>query len=507
MLFATACSDTTYLVESDSYVIPVEDVQAPSGVDTRRGDLGDTSSPSGVDTASNPSDTSSEEPFLDPFAVPKVDDGGLTNTAWTTEELLENGELEGACDAYRDNPNDRQLMLRCGKWMFFYETFGTAGVPKRLVELLLENFPEQLGAAFSAFGMIADPYTGHTLPLGMADDGNEGLAFTCASCHMAQLPDGRYAVGAPNHQYDYGGQNLVLVAFPMAAGGEITQEILPEVKEALQPMLDVYWDDLDAQLDLWGWMMSMLGKPVPAFSKESQQAYIQWEPGTMDFFIEPLPINDTVHTVSKIAALWGIPSDAAVASSGMEHAMLGSTGNTLSLNNFVRQFAGLGGGNIEDWSPNDVAPLVAYIESLNPPTPVAGPGVDAGEKVFRTAGCIDCHSGPQGSGKRLYAFDEVDTDDALRLWMDPGGDGTGVPGVDMGDDVPTGLVKSPRLVGLWAMDKYLHNGSISTLDELLCLTPRPPSKASPLGNHGHTFGCDTLTYEEKTALIDYLMSH
>ena len=37
----------------------------------------------------------------------------------------------------------------------------------------------------------------------------------------------------------------------------------------------------------------------------------------MDFAIEPLPINDGAHTVSKISALWGMLSAAAIFVTGL----------------------------------------------------------------------------------------------------------------------------------------------------------------------------------------------
>ena len=80
--------------------------------------------------------------------------------------------------------------------MFFYETFGASGVPKGLVDILLRSFEEQLGVGFSQLGLIADPYSSEHYPLGMAEDGST-VSFTCASCHFAQLDDGRYSVVRP----------------------------------------------------------------------------------------------------------------------------------------------------------------------------------------------------------------------------------------------------------------------------------------------------------------------
>jgi hypothetical protein len=428
------------------------------------------------------------------------------------DEILEFGSLEGACERYADDNTDRKKQLLCGKEMFFYESFGTEGVPKGLVDILLRSFEEEVfGEAFSAYGLVPDPYSADGLPLGLtpSDDG-QSVVFTCASCHFATLPDGRHSVGAPNHDYDYGMHNLALGVFPLAATGGLMQPVDPVAEARLQPLLDAYWADFGAQLQLVGWMTTMLGQEIPEFSTESQRHYAEWDSGTMDFFIEPLPIDDGVHTVSKIQGLWGIPTPEEEAAAGMAHAMLGCTGNTRSLNNFARQFAGLGGGDIAAWGPDDVEPLVAYLESLDAPDgPTLGPAqVQRGEDVFWADGCIECHAGPRGSGLTLYDFTEIGTDDAMMRWMDPEADGTTLPGVDMGEDSITNQLKAPRLVGLWAMKRFLHNGSVQSLEELLCVDgPRTPRTDDAMGNGGHLYGCDSLSIDEKIDLIAYLRSH
>ena len=454
---------------------------------------------------------SAEPPRHDPFAARPDTSEGLTNTSAHLDSVLEGGDLRGACDRFAANPTDRRGELLCGKELFFYESFGTEGVPRGLVDILLRSFPDVLGPGFSELGLVPDPTSADGYPLGLtpSDDG-QSLVFTCASCHFAPLPDGRYAVGAPNHAYRYGQHNLVMAIFPLAVSGGIMQPVDPAAEAALQPLIDAFWADFGAQLQLWGWMATMLGAEIPSFSEEAQRHYASWEPGTMDFFIEPLPIDDGVHTVSKISALWSIPTDDELAAAGMPHAMLGHTGNARSLSNFARAFAGLGGGDAAAWGPDEVAPLVAYLESLqSPDNPSALPeSADRGEAVFFEAGCIDCHAGPRGSGTRLYTFDEVGTDDALMRWMDPEADGTTLPGVDLGEDTVTNRLKSPRLVGLWAMDRFLHNGSVGSLAELLCLYgPRTPISADAQGNDGHTFGCATLSETDKVALIAYLEAH
>jgi ribonuclease G len=46
-----------------------------------------------------------------------------------------------------------------------------------------------------------------------------------------------------------------------------------------------------------------------------------------------------------------------------------------------------------------------------------------------------------------------------------------------------------------------------SLEQLLCLTPRPAGGPPPFGSQGHTFGCEQMTDADKRALIAYLESH
>lgn len=84
----------------------------------------------------------------------------------------------------------------------------------------------------------------------------------------------------------------------------------------------------------------------------------------------------------------------------------------------------------------------------------------------------------------------------MRLVFNP----TMVPGGEVccglagepGDYTVTGGVKSPRLAGVWARPRLLHNGSVAGLENLLCLNgnrpllPQPP--AASMGDHGHMMG-------------------
>ncbi len=453
--------------------------------------------------------------YGDPFAAQAEPAVALTNVSTSLNDVLENGDLEGACDRYANDPSNEVEKLLCGKWMFFYEGFGTSGVPKPLVDFLLKHFQEELGIGFSKLGLVADPSSEAGYPLGMAPNEEEThISFTCASCHFAPLPDGRFSVGAPNLDYEYGLHTLTFSAFPLVVvngmgGLGLGQPVHPDALERIQPLVD----KMDAS---WGLkaqfmmnMMSLMGQELPEFPEEQQAQYARWLPGTMDFIASPLPLDDGVDVVSKISAIYGIPTSEEGEEAGMLHAMLGSAGNTQTTEGFLELFVDFGGGEPSAWDSEDFEPLLAYIESLRPPKPPQQPEelVEAGEQVFVEAGCVDCHQGPRGSGVRLFSFEEIGTDDALKQWMDPGL--TGEPCCEKGlEDHPlTYSLKSPRLVGLWAMERFLHNGSVGSLDELLCLGPATtPIDEIAYGNGGHEFGCD-LSTEDKVALITYLESH
>jgi hypothetical protein len=77
----------------------------------------------------------------------------------------------------------------------------------------------------------------------------------------------------------------------------------------------------------------------------------------------------------------------------------------------------------------------------------------------------------------------------------------------LGRDALTQGLRAPRLTGVWSAQRLLHNGSIDSLESLFCMNGlRPTIEQSPYSDRGHTFTCDGLTDDEKTALMEFLRS-
>jgi len=238
--------------------------------------------------------------------------------------------------------------------------------------------------------MIPDPASQDHLPLGLAPtaklggpNGADAVAFTCASCHFARLADGRYAVGAPNHGYEYGRSILAIAVYPTVALSASRPTTIRGARGAPAAARKTA-GDAALKTRLLVALAPLAGSAMmPPFPKEAEHHYATWRSGTMDFLIEPLPVNDGVHTVSKISALWGLPTDAAAAAGGMQGALLGWTGGTTTLLHFAEGFVQVGGGPSPDWPDEKLAPLVEYIYALRAPANPSPPTVRSSPAAAR----------------------------------------------------------------------------------------------------------------------------
>ena len=157
-----------------------------------------------------------------------------------------------------------------------------------------------------------------------------------------------------------------------------------------------------------------------------------------------------------------------------------------------------------------------FLMSLEPPKNSMQPPPDVrarGEQVFKREGCINCHVPPTyTSGKLTLA----------RGWQPPADHPNGAdiisisvgtdPGLSLATRKGTGFYKIPSLRGVWDRPFLLHDGSLTSLEQMFDparLDPQyQPKGWNPPGAKtrtvpGHTFGM-SLAADDKGALLAFL---
>ncbi|MEE2836060.1 MAG: c-type cytochrome [Myxococcota bacterium] len=462
-----------------------------------------------------------DEPIeqLAPAPWPPLRDPVTHDVDFDLSRVLERSQLESACQRYRSGDRSETTVRQCGKWMFFYESFGTVGIPTHLLEFLQRWFQPYYGVGFAGLGFVPSPGSEPPMPIGLVESTQrmgsiKTHAFTCASCHFGQMPDGRYAVGYPNLELDYGrffGTMIALIKLSMNPND-------PAVPELIRLELA---EDVAQARSLDGFMIALgslglnmatragdaMSSGVMDLSPQEQLRFWSLRTGTMDFLTKPMA-DDGVWTVSRILNLWNLPTPAQLEQAEMPHGQLSWTGIGRSVMGFLHGFVAISGSN-RTWTDEQLMPLEQYLYSLRAPAPLVP--IDRaqaarGETLFRETGCLGCHDGPSGEGRRLFDFEEIGTDSALRAIYNPDPQGNLCCGLDAAGDQATRAIKSPRLAGQRYRTRLLHNGSLDNLRQLLCLEERPERRGAGQSSTGHRFGCDDLSEDQKDDLIAYLES-
>ena len=133
-------------------------------------------------------------------------------------------------------------------------------------------------------------------------------------------------------------------------------------------------------------------------------------------------------------------------------------GGTGFIPNFLFSADPLGRSNAN--LSSDLDALAAYVASLDaePPSPFRNqdgtltPEGERGRQVFQDQDCASCHTGSEFTDSELGLFHNVGT---LRF----------TSGSRLGQPL-TGL-DTPTLLGLWQQNSYLHDGSVSTVRDVL----------------------------------------
>ena len=161
--------------------------------------------------------------------------------------------------------------------------------------------------------------------------------------------------------------------------------------------------------------------------------------------------------------------------------------------------------------------LAQYLYTLQPPANphAADPRIPAGQQIFAREGCATCHVPPLYTSNKLtlaegfaLPVDHPRAADVLRVSV-----GTD-PGLALKTRKGTGFYKVPSLKGVWYRGRYLHDGAVTSLEEMFDAARLAddfvPTGFIPPGQKtravkGHEFGL-RLTPAEKGELLAFLRS-
>ncbi len=161
--------------------------------------------------------------------------------------------------------------------------------------------------------------------------------------------------------------------------------------------------------------------------------------------------------------------------------------------------------------------LAMFIYSLEPPANPNRdkPGIADGQGVFQREGCGGCHTPPLYTNNRLTLASGFTPPPEHFSFLDIMRVSVGTdPNLALKTRKGTGYYKVPSLKGVWYRGRYLHDGSLTTLEEMFdparlrddyaptgFMPPGQKTRAVP----GHVFGM-TLNEKDRTALLAFLRS-
>jgi hypothetical protein len=161
--------------------------------------------------------------------------------------------------------------------------------------------------------------------------------------------------------------------------------------------------------------------------------------------------------------------------------------------------------------------LTMFVYSLQPPPNPnrKHPDIAWGEQIFRREGCAGCHTPPHYTNNRLtLALGFTPPPEHLKvLDIMPVSVGTD-PNLAMHTRKGTGYYKVPSLKGVWYRGHYLHDGSLTRLEEMFdparlrddyVPTGFRPADQKTRAVPGHTFAMK-LNERDREALIAFLRS-
>ncbi|HEY7172939.1 MAG TPA: hypothetical protein VH417_18935 [Vicinamibacterales bacterium] len=161
--------------------------------------------------------------------------------------------------------------------------------------------------------------------------------------------------------------------------------------------------------------------------------------------------------------------------------------------------------------------LALYIYSLQPPpNPNASdPRIPAGQAIFLREGCSTCHTPPLYTSNKLTLAQGFTPPREHAQLLDVAFLSVGTdPGLALKTRKGTGYYKVPSLKGVWYRGRYLHDGSLTSLEEMFnaarldddfVRSGFTPPGVKTQGVRGHEFGL-RLDATEKGQLLAFLRS-
>ena len=161
--------------------------------------------------------------------------------------------------------------------------------------------------------------------------------------------------------------------------------------------------------------------------------------------------------------------------------------------------------------------LAQYLYALQPPAnPNASDGrIAAGQQIFTREGCSSCHAPPLYTNNKVTLAEGFTPPAGHAALLDIARISVGTdPGLALRTRKGTGYYKVPSLKGVWYRGRFLHDGAVTSLEEMFNAARLQadfvPTGFIPGGQKtravkGHEFGL-RLTPAEKAELLAFLRS-
>lgn len=465
----------------------------------------------------------------------------------TLAEIRELDKIQGSCDKFfkaheskinEDDSSYRKNFVLCGKEMFFLmaKLKTGFGMPEKLALALIDSFPEITGEKFEKLGFLVDSsIKNEKWPLGYVQvkktnpfsfksmTSGKVNQISCAGCHVSQLPDNRYAVGAPNQNLDLGTFSaLGAFTFWKLDGSKKKSKRwdsnLTHFYEGLDEKLVIrkkknmvtnvgYIKDLKLQ-DFFYWAIGEQVVPIA-----NQASYLKGGPGVYNLMSPMFNVPDKEFYVTP-PQIWGLNHHKKSNKNGHT---LGVLNETSSLEEFIQQAMVLSTYSKKFSKSEIIQPLVTYVACLKTPEnpkPKKEDEFISGEKIFKNS-CLKCHNGPNGEGYSIHLPEEVNSPQVYHQMLKslkPQDRQTKYI-LSLFDKLnikirPPQGIPPRRLNGIWAKKLFMTNGSIKGFDHLFCLNGKKRivlDNKDPLLDGTHLDLCENYNESEKKSLVEYLM--